>query len=137
VTHILQIYSYILMYIPPVCTQSDHYLWWDQNHLVVTRDRHRKGACKKGTQIGIKRITTDARESIFFVEAFLERIKLPTSLYELWHGFLSLCLFSVALSSKLIRSWVTQQNLGRKYGAFSPLKAWSINFFRDYSVGIC
>lgn len=38
------------MYIPPVCTQSDHYLWWDKSLLVVTRDRHRKGACKKSTQ---------------------------------------------------------------------------------------
>ena len=30
--------------------------------------------------------------------------------------------FSVALSSKLIRSWVTQQNLGLKYGASALLK---------------
>lgn len=41
------------MYIPPVCTQSDHYLFWDQSLLVVTRDRHRKGACKKSTQFSI------------------------------------------------------------------------------------
>lgn len=53
VTQILQIYSYIVMYIPPVCTQSDHYLFWDQSLLVVTRNRHRKGACKKSTQFSI------------------------------------------------------------------------------------
>lgn len=91
-TNFLQIYSYIFMYIPPVCTQPEHYLWQDQSFLVVTRDSHRKGACKKSTQFSIWRVTTGARESIFFVQDYQVRIEKPTSLHEPWHRFLSLCL---------------------------------------------
>lgn len=40
VTQILQIYSYMVMYIPPMCTRFDHYCWQDQSLPVVTRRPH-------------------------------------------------------------------------------------------------
>lgn len=116
VTHILQIYSYKVTYIPPVCAQSSHYLCWDQNHFVVTKRAPWKGCMQEqyDNPIQLERISTPvcARLCQICFSRGVERLKIVISECSLAWVPIPLplqCCFPLNL---FVSIWVTQQDLG-------------------------